>query len=102
VGDPQSAPPVGIVDAEIVFKPTTGMASLISASSDRPVPPPDDTPGSVDVLARPQQATQGQHWASNGRHMYSMDEGERRKQTLYDKLSRKFGKLPHTELLESK
>ena len=40
VGDPQSAPPVGIVDAEIVFKPTTGTASLISASSDRPDLPP--------------------------------------------------------------
>ena len=39
VGDPQSAPRVGTVDAEIVFKPTTGMATFISVSSDRPDPP---------------------------------------------------------------
>ena len=27
VCDPQSAPPIDIVDAEIVFKPTTGIAN---------------------------------------------------------------------------
>ena len=61
MGDPQSAPPVGIADAEIVFRPTTGTASLVSASSDRPDPPPDAISGSVDVPARPEQATQGRH-----------------------------------------
>jgi len=61
VGDPQSTPPVGTADSEITFKPTTGTANLISASSDRPDPPPDATPGSVDVPARPEQASQGRH-----------------------------------------
>ena len=45
VGDLQSAPTVGMIDAEIVFKPTTGIASLISASSNRLDAPPDAIPG---------------------------------------------------------
>jgi len=61
VGEPQSAPPIEIVDAEIVFKPTTGMATYISASSDRPDPPLEAIPGSVDVPARPEQASNSRH-----------------------------------------
>jgi len=50
VDDPQSAPP----DSEVTFKScTTGR--LLSASSDRPDPPPDAAPGSVDVPARPEK-----------------------------------------------
>ena len=41
VGDPQSAPPVGTVDAVIAFKSSTRMENIISVSSDRPDPPPD-------------------------------------------------------------
>jgi len=62
VGDPQSAPPVGIVDAEIVFKPTTLIAIFNSASSDPPDPPPDAIPCSVDEPARPEQASNGRHY----------------------------------------
>ena len=62
VGDPQSAPPVGIIDSEVTFKPsTTGTSKLISSSFDRPDPPPDATSGSVDVPARPERASQGRH-----------------------------------------
>ena len=59
VGDLQSTLPTDIADVVTVLKPTTGMTSLILASSDHPDPPPDAIPGSDDVPLRPEQATQG-------------------------------------------
>jgi len=60
MGDPQSALPVGTVvsETEVTFKPST-TGTLLSASSDRPDPPRDAAPGSVDVPARPEEASQG-------------------------------------------
>ena len=58
-GDPQSTPPIGIADVETVVKSTSGMVTHSLASSDRPDPSPDAIPGSVDVPARPEQATHG-------------------------------------------
>jgi len=69
VGNPQSSPPVDIAasafemlsDVEVTFKPyTTGR--LLSASSAHPDPPPDAASGSVDVPARPEEASQGRHY----------------------------------------
>ena len=68
VGIPQSSPPVdtavsaseSVSDVEVTFKPrTTGR--LVSASFACPDPPPDAAPGSVDVSARPKEASEGRH-----------------------------------------
>jgi len=59
VCDPQAAPP----DSEVTFKPpTTG--TLLSASSHRPDPQTNAAPGSVDMLARPEEASQGRLYKS--------------------------------------
>jgi len=66
VGEPKSAPPVGntasvtVSETEITFKPST-TGRLLSASSESPDPPPDAAPGSVNVPARPEEASQGRH-----------------------------------------
>jgi len=59
-----SAPPIDttvnetVSNVEITFTPyTTGR--LFSASSARPEPPPDAASGSVDVPARPKEASKG-------------------------------------------
>ena len=69
VGKTQSSPPVDtaasafemVSDVEITFKPYTTSKPLLSASFGRPDPPPDAAPGSVDVPARPEKASQARH-----------------------------------------
>ena len=63
----QSSPPVDtevsafetVSEVEVTFKPR--ITGLVSAFFDRPDPPPDVAPGSVDVPARPEEASKGRH-----------------------------------------
>jgi len=48
-GNPQSTPHTPIVDVDTVIDLASGMVTHSLVSSDRPGPPPEALPGSVDV-----------------------------------------------------
>ena len=66
VGDPQSTPHTSpMVDVDTVIDLASGMVTHSLVSSDRPDPPPDAIPGSVDAPVRPEQANNSQQYRNN-------------------------------------
>ena len=56
VGDPQSTPSIDMADVDTLIDLASGMVTHSLVSTDRPDPPPDAMPASVDVPLRPEEA----------------------------------------------